>query len=78
MYLEVSYPQDSCTLYIPAERYNIIQPIIILNLFFLHGNESIGFFLILKVFRRRAAPGEIDLDSTGGSALGSPWILLIR
>jgi hypothetical protein len=26
----------------------------------------------------RAAPGEIDLDSTGGSTPGSPHILLIR
>jgi hypothetical protein len=28
-------PQDSCTLYILAERHNAIQPTIIHNLFFL-------------------------------------------
>jgi hypothetical protein len=28
-------PQNSCTLYIPVERHNTIQPTIILNLLFL-------------------------------------------
>jgi hypothetical protein len=37
-------PQDSCTLYIPAERLNAIQPTIIHNLFFLLGNQSLDFF----------------------------------
>jgi hypothetical protein len=51
MYPEVSYPsrllysiyterclvpQDSCTLYIPTERHNAIQPTIIRNIFILH------------------------------------------
>jgi hypothetical protein len=36
MYPEVSYPQYSCTLYIPTERHNAIQSIIIHNIFFLH------------------------------------------
>jgi hypothetical protein len=36
-------PQDSCTLYIPAERYNIIQPIIIRNLF-LQQTVPFGFY----------------------------------
>jgi hypothetical protein len=47
-----------------------------------HGNQSLVFFhfRFLKSFAAfdRAAPVEIDLDSTGGSALGSPWILLIQ
>jgi hypothetical protein len=41
-----------------------------LRFFFLSSKSSATFDC--------AALGEIDLDSIGGSALGSPWILLIR
>jgi hypothetical protein len=34
MYMEVPCPQKSCTLYISADRHNVIHPTIILNLFF--------------------------------------------
>jgi hypothetical protein len=43
-------PQDSCTLYIPAERLNAIQPTIIHNLFFLLDNQSLDFFSVLEIF----------------------------
>jgi hypothetical protein len=72
--------QDFFTLYIPAERHNTIQPTIIRNLLFLYGNQSLDFFRSSKSSAAfdRAAPGEIDLDSTGDNAPGSPWILLIQ
>jgi hypothetical protein len=50
--------QGSCTLYIPVERHNAIQPTIIRNLFLQHDNQSLGFFSILEVFRcLRPLPG---------------------
>jgi hypothetical protein len=40
MYLEVSYPSKLLySIYIPVEKYNVIQPIIIHNLFYLYGIE---------------------------------------
>jgi hypothetical protein len=73
-------PQDSYTLYIPPERHNAIQPTIMRNLFFLHGNQSLRFFWSSKSSAAfdRATLGEIDLDSTGGRTPVSPRILLIR
>jgi hypothetical protein len=82
MYCKLSYvsggalPLKTLVLYIPAERHNAIQITIISNLFFLHGNQSLGFFSLSIGFRSskssaifdRAAPGEIDLDSTRGRA----------
>jgi hypothetical protein len=78
MYCKLPYvsrsvlPLKTLVLYIYWPRDNAIQSTIIHNLFFLHSNQSLGFFLSSKssaVFIH-AAPGEIDLDSTGGHAPG--------
>jgi hypothetical protein len=52
----------------------------ICNLFLQHGNQSLVFFRSSKSSAAfdRAAPGEIDLDSTGGRTPVSPRILLIQ
>jgi hypothetical protein len=59
MYPEVSCPQHSCTLYIPAERHNAIQPTIIHNLFFQHG--------IQLVFNPRSLPLPLSAPPSGRS-----------
>jgi hypothetical protein len=76
-------PLKTLVLYIYQSRgtmqYNK-QPIIIPNLFFLLGNQSLRFFLSSKSSAAfdRAAPGEIDLDSTEGNTPILPRLLLIQ
>jgi hypothetical protein len=66
MYCRLSYvsggalPLKTLVLYIPAERHNAIQITIISNLFFLHGNQSLGFFR----FRLGSDPRSLLLSST--------------
>jgi hypothetical protein len=71
-------PQDSCTLYIPAEKHNAIQPTIIRNLFFLHdirlGSDPRSLPLPLSA----PPPGRSISTPPGAAPLVRRSILLIQ
>jgi hypothetical protein len=73
-------PQDSCTLYISAERYNAIQPTNIHNLFFLHGHQSLVFFnpRSLPLPSSVPLPERSILTTPGAAPLVRRPILLIQ
>jgi hypothetical protein len=73
-------PQDSCTLYISAERHNAIQPTNIHNLFFLHGHQSLVFFnpRSLPLPSSVPLPERSILTTPGAAPLVRRPILLIQ
>jgi hypothetical protein len=71
-------PQDSCILYIPAERHNAKQPTIIHNLFFLHGIRFSSDPRSLPLPSSAPPPGRSISTPPGAAPLVRRPILLIQ
>jgi hypothetical protein len=50
MYSDVHWPSRLLYSIYNVDSHNAIQPTIIHNIFFIHGNQILGGFLILEVF----------------------------